>query len=135
MTAEDEQKDREVTAEQAAAIAAQTLGDPELEEKLKGLSTDQIRLFVAALGQAMRKRRLMLLGYLSALLSVVLGMVFALIMFANHEPGTFIGWVFFVPFGLAAFSIWIFGRMANRIKITVGDIQIDTKGRPVKDEK
>jgi hypothetical protein len=127
----DESTDREITAEEAAAIAARTLGDPELEDKLKGLTTEQIQLFVAALGQAMRKRRLMLLGYLSALMSIVLGLVFALIMYANHEPGTFIGWVFFVPFGLAAFSVWLFGRLANRIKVTIGDVQIDTKGQPI----
>ena len=130
----EESTDREISAEQAAAIAADTLGDPELEEKLKGLSTEQIQLFVAALGQAMRKRRLMLLGYLSALTSIILGLIFALVMYANHEPGTFIGWGIFVPFGLAAFSVWLFGRLANRIKVTVGDIQIDTKGRPIEKE-
>lgn len=133
MTAESEE--REISTKTAAALAAETLGDPELEEKLKGLSAEQIQLFVAALGQAMRKRRLMLLGYLTALLSIILGLVFALIVFANHEKGTFVGWVFFVPFILAGIALWIFGRLANRIKITVGDVQIDTKGRPVEDEK
>ncbi len=122
---------REVSSEEAARIAAAQIGDPDFEEKLKELSPQEIELFVLALNQAVRKRRVMLLGYLSALLSVVLGTVFSLVMYAKHEKGTFIGWVFLVPFVMAAASMMIFGRIANRIKITVGDIQIDTKGEPV----
>ena len=79
----------------------------------------------------MRKRRIMLVGYLTALLCVVLGLAFALIVWANHEPGTFIGWVFFVPFGLAGATLWLFGKIADRIHVKIGDVQIDTKGRPL----
>ena len=127
--AERDNHNREIDSDEAAAIAARQIGDPELEARLKELSPQQIAVFVTALNQAMRKRRLMLLGYLAALASIILGLVFALLMYADHEPGTFIGWVFFVPFLLAGASLYLFGRLADRIKIKVGDIQIDAKGR------
>ena len=112
-------------ANTAAAVAAEKIGDPALEEKLRELSPEQIELFVEALRQAMRKRKLMLVGYLSALLCVVLGLGWALFMYVTREPGTFVGWVFLVPFTLAATCMWIFGRLARRIKVRVGDIQLD----------
>jgi hypothetical protein len=126
-----EDNNRELTADQAAAIAAEQLGDPELEDKLRELDPEQIRTFALALGAAMRKRRILLVGYLTALLCIVLGMAFALVMWANHEPGTFIGWVFFIPFLLDGAALWVFGKLADRIKIRVGDVEIDTKGRAV----
>lgn len=126
-----EDGNRQISVDEAAAIAAEQFNDPELEEKLRELDPEQIKMFVLALGAAMRKRRILLLGYLTALLCVVLGLAFALIVWANHEPGTFIGWVFFIPFALAGGSLWVFGKLADRIQITVGDIQIDTKGKPI----
>lgn len=123
--------DKQITPNQAAAIAAQHFNDPELEEKLRDLDPEQIKIFILALGAAMRKRRILLVGYLTALLCVVMGMGFAVIVWANHEPGTFIGWVFFVPFGLAGSTLWVFGKLAGRIQVKVGDVQIDTKGKPL----
>jgi hypothetical protein len=117
-------------ARQAAALAARELNDPELEEKLHGLDSEQITLFVVAVQKAMRKRRILLLGYLSALFSMVLGLAFALITYVNREPGTFVGWVFFVPFLLAGASMLIFGRLANRIRVQVGGVELDVQGRP-----
>jgi hypothetical protein len=115
--------------DRAAALAAEKLGDPAFQAKLRELSPQQIELFVAALQMAIRKRRLMLLGYLCALLSIVLGLVFALITYAGHDRGTFVGWVFFVPFALAGASMWLFGKLARRIHVRVGDLEIDTDAR------
>ncbi|RMH36569.1 MAG: hypothetical protein D6689_22245 [Deltaproteobacteria bacterium] len=126
---------RPVSPDEVARIAAQQLGDPDLEAKLRELTPEQIRTFILALEAANRKRRLLLLGYLSALASIVLGLVVAFIVWARHEPGTFVGWVFFVPLGLAGAALYGFGRLANRIDIRVGDVRIDTRGRPVDRDK
>ena len=115
---------RQISADEAAAIAAEHFNDPELEERLRELNPEQIKLFVLALRAAMRKRRILLVGYLTALLCIVLGLAFAVIVWANREPGTFIGWVFFVPFGLAGTTLWLFGKIAGRIQIKVGDISV-----------
>lgn len=127
--------DQPITAVQAAAIAASEFNDPELEAKLRDLDPEQIKLFILALGAAMRKRRILLVGYLTALLCVVMGMGFAVIVWANHEPGTFIGWVFFVPFTLAGSTLWLFGKLASRIHVKIGDTEIDTKGKPLEAKK
>lgn len=121
----------QISVDRAAAIAAEQFNDPELEEKLRDLDAEQIKIFILALGASMRKRRILLVGYLTALLCVVMGIGFALIVWANHEPGTFIGWVFFVPLGLAGGTLWAFGKIAGRIQIKIGDVQIDTKGKPL----
>jgi len=123
-----------IAAKKAAALAAAQFNDPELEDKLKDLSPEQIKVFILALDAAMRKRRIQLVGTLTALLCVVIGLSFAIIVWMNHEPGTFIGWVFFVPFFLAGGTLWVFGKIANRIQIKIGEVEIDTKGKALESE-
>jgi hypothetical protein len=79
------------------------------------LSTEQIERLVATLERSIKKRRLMLIGYLGALLSIVLGMLAALYVYGTHRRGTFIGWVFLIPFACAGLSLFVFGRLAKRV--------------------
>ena len=85
-----------------------------LEEAIGKLTPEQTELFMRALTLTMRKRRLMLVGNLVALLLLVIGLLFAFVAYANRSPGAFTGWVFLVPFGSAGFSLWFFGFLAKR---------------------
>ncbi len=85
-----------------------------LEEAIAKLTPEQAEMFMKALTLTMKKRRLMLIGTLMALLVLVVGTVLAFIAFANREPGSFKIWVFLVPFAGAGFSMWFFGRLAKR---------------------
>jgi VIT1/CCC1 family predicted Fe2+/Mn2+ transporter len=96
-----------------AADAAAALGDPEFEDKLRDLSPEEIALFLRAFGEVMRRRRLMLIGTFIALASMIGGFVLALYVYATHEPGTFVGWVFLLPFVLAGASLLLFGRLTR----------------------
>ena len=58
----------------------------------------------------------MLLGYFGALLSVLLGMVWALYVYGTRTPGEFVGWVFLIPPAMAGASMYIAGRLTKRIK-------------------
>ncbi len=85
-----------------------------LEEAIANLTPEQAEIFMRALSLTMRKRRLMLMGNLFALLIMVIGMIFAFISYGSREPGSFSGWVFLVPFGGAGFCMWLFGKLAKR---------------------
>lgn len=63
-----------------------------------------------AIARAQRRRRIMLVGYLLALLVLVFGMLTCLVIVGRAEKGTFIGWVFFIPFSLVGLIFWVFGR-------------------------
>jgi hypothetical protein len=88
-----------------------------LDEALAKLSPEEARLFVQALELAVRKRRVMLLGHLLAILLLIVGFLWALYMYGTHQRGTFIGWVFLVPFALAGTSMLGFGRLARSLKV------------------
>jgi hypothetical protein len=90
--------------------------DDDLQQRLANLTPEQAEMFVRALELAMKKRRIMLFGYLGALLGLVTSSIWAFYVYAVHEPGTFIGWVFLVPFALAGAFLFTFGRLAKRIK-------------------
>ena len=104
-----EQEEASPVAEDEAALEGESL-----EEAIANLSPEQQAMFMRALSLTMRKRRLMLVGNLSALLILIIGMFFAFVAYANREPGTFAGWVFLVPFGSAGFVLWLFGKLAKR---------------------
>lgn len=89
--------------------------DADLEKALADLTPEQAEMFVAALELAMKKRRVMLVGNLAAALAILIGMLWALYMYGGHEPGTFIGWVFLVPFAVAGAIMVGAAKIAKRI--------------------
>jgi hypothetical protein len=110
-----------VSKKQAKAIReaaeAKKLEDSEasLKDALEALTPEQADMFLRALELTMRKRRMMLLGYLAAAFAMVLGTVWSLYMYGTHEPGTFIGWVFLIPFAVAGSCLYIFGKLSRRV--------------------
>jgi hypothetical protein len=80
------------------------------------VSREQIEKLIAAIEKVERKRKIMLLGYLLALVLLVGGQVTAFIVFAMSPRGSFMGWVFFVPFLAVGSVLWLFGRWATRVR-------------------
>jgi len=86
-----------------------------VEERVADLSPEEAAIFNTVLEITMKRRRLMLIGYLLALVAVLVGMMWALYMYGARERGTFVGWVFMVPPALAAMIIILFGRLAGSV--------------------
>jgi hypothetical protein len=87
----------------------------ELDARLSELTPEQAEMFARALALAMKKRRMLLLGYLVTLFVIVFGFVGALYVYGRMERGTFIGWVFLVPGLGAALTLIIFGKLTKRL--------------------
>ncbi|HWM86685.1 MAG TPA: hypothetical protein VNO33_12625 [Kofleriaceae bacterium] len=100
-----------------AAPMPLTEGDAELAKKLEDLTPEQAELFVRALHLAMRKRRILLVGYLATAISVVLGWLWALYIYGKTRgSGEFMAWVFLVPPALGAIVLVTFGRISRRLR-------------------
>ena len=84
MTKGNKAKDTAKRAESTDNAPAETL-----DEAIAKLSPEQAEMFVRALALAMRKRRLMLVGNLLALLLLVIGLLFAFVAYGNRVPGSF----------------------------------------------
>jgi hypothetical protein len=110
------QTDPEEVEEDAAPDEAEVAGieGDSLEDAIAKLTPEQADIFIRALALTMRKRRLMLVGNLTALLIMVIGMLFAFVAYGSRAEGAFVGWVFLVPFGSAGFVLWFFGKLAKR---------------------
>ena len=78
------------------------------------LSQEQIDRLIAQIERVERKRKIMLAGYLLAAFLLIAGQVLAFFVFATTQAGTFVGWVFFVPFLVVGIVLWGFGRWAGR---------------------
>jgi len=110
---------KRATTPSSPAQAPQPLteGDAELARKLKELTPEQAELFVRALHLAMRKRRVLIIGYISAALSLVFGWLWALYIFGKTTgSGEFMAWVFLVPPALSAIVLVTFGRFSRRLR-------------------
>jgi hypothetical protein len=75
---------------------------------------EQIAALVAAIERAERRRKIMLAGYLVALVVLVGGQVAAFLVYGNAPRDGFWGWVFLIPFGAVGAVLWLFGRLARR---------------------
>jgi hypothetical protein len=87
-----------------------------IDEQIAKLTPEQAEMFARALALTMKKRRIMILGHIGALVTLLVSFVAALWVFANREPGTFVGWVFLVPFALVGAVLFAFGKIAKGIK-------------------
>ena len=97
-----------------AERAAKYADNDELRDALKGLSTEELAMYVLLVDKQLKRRRIQLIGYAVALAGFLAGMFLALYFYGNREPGEFIGWVFLIPFTAVAASLVIFGRLARR---------------------
>ena len=86
-----------------------------MREAVSHLSTDDATALLEKLSASLRRRKYQLVGYLVAAIAGFLGFVVALIVYVMHEPGTFVGWVFIIPFAGIGLSLFVFGKLADRI--------------------
>jgi len=85
----------------------------DLARAIEDLSPDQAAFFLHKLEMALKKRKLQLTGYLTALAAWLITMTLALAYFGTHDG--FVEWVFVVPFGTVGAILYGFGRWADRV--------------------
>ena len=90
----------------------------ELAKAISELSPNEADFFLRKLEAALRKRKIMLSGYIVAMVAWVVGMVCALAYFGIASG--FVGWVFLVPFAIVGVILWAFGTWAEKVSRAVG---------------
>ncbi|HET9992523.1 MAG TPA: hypothetical protein VFQ65_28515 [Kofleriaceae bacterium] len=93
--------------------------EQDLAELIGKLDPAEADYFLKKLEAALRKRKIMLSGYIVAMVAWVVGMVCALAYFGMASG--FTGWVFLVPFLIVGVILWIFGNLAERAGRAVPD--------------
>lgn len=90
--------------------------DPKvIAEAIATLSPEEAMVFMAHMDGALKQRRLQLTGYVVAALLWAVSMAVALYLYGTAARGTFITWVFLVPFGILGGVMWMFGRLADKL--------------------
>ena len=92
------------------------LDSEQIKEQVSDLNPEEAAIFLRIMELTLKRRRIQLLGYVCAMFAVLIGMITALYIWSQRDPGQFIGYVFFMPVAGGALSIWLFGRWSNRIK-------------------
>ena len=100
----------------AARAEAGKPSDAELEKLLAGLTPEQAEMFVDALELAVKKRRLLLWGYVAAAVALLAGIAAAFWIYGTRDEGQFVGWAFLIPPGLAGLTLFVFGRWSRAVK-------------------
>lgn len=90
----------------------------ELARAIQKLDPEQAAYFLKRLENAIRKRKIQIVGYLVAMFAWLAGMVFALVWYGTHDG--FVGWAFVIPFGLVGVIMYGFGKWADRVGASAG---------------
>jgi hypothetical protein len=113
-------KPTETPLEPRPETLAEAALDPKKEadvaKAISKLTPQEALHFLELLEKQVKARRIQLIGYLAALLVMLLGTVVALVIVGRADRGTFVGWVFFVPLIAVGIVLFGFGRWANRVK-------------------
>lgn len=108
---------RKSAAKPDPGSAPPAMSDEEFARKLAELTPEQRAMFERALELTVKKRRVLMTGYLATAIALVLGLAWALYIYGKtHGGAEFMGWVFLVPPMVASFVLILFGRFARRIK-------------------
>lgn len=91
--------------------------EQDLAKAVSQLSSREAEMFLHKLEAALRKRKIMLSGYLIAMVVWIVAMGFALAYFGMASG--FVAWVLLVPFGLVGLILWAFGSWAERVSRAV----------------
>jgi uncharacterized membrane protein len=113
-----------VTDDATAQDRADTLASDALDPKkfddvaraIQQLSPQEAAHFAALLERSIKRRRIQLFGYLLSLVVVLVGMFLALAYWVTAEQGTFVGWVFLLPFVAVGIIFVVFGRWSASVK-------------------
>ena len=108
------------TPESAPEALAERALDPKNEadvaKAISQLSPEQAQHFVAVLERMIKRRRIQLIGYLVSLVVLLVGEVLALGYYGAVPEGSFVGWVFFLPFAAVGLVLFGFGKWSSRVK-------------------
>lgn len=101
-------------------VLAEAALDPKKEadvaKAISQLTPQEALHFLELLEKQVKRRRIQLFGYLTALFVMLIGTFFALYVVGSAAQGTFVAWVFLVPLLLVAIVLLVFGKLANRVK-------------------
>src|SRR5262245_960107 len=86
-----------------------------LAQAVEKLSPEEAQYFLDKLERAIRKRKVQLTGYLAAMVVWLIGMVTALYVYGSSPEGTFVGWVFIIPFAAVGIILVAFGKLSERV--------------------
>ncbi len=106
-------------AERADQLAEDALDPKKFDDVAKAvtqLTPEEAAHFANLLEKALKRRKVQLVGYLLALVVVLVGMFFAMGVWVTRDEGDFVGWVFFLPFLAVGIIFFVFGRWAKSIK-------------------
>src|SRR5690349_10654141 len=106
----------EGTPETLAEAALDPKKEADVAKAISKLTPQEALHFLELLEKQVKRQRIQLIGYLTALFVMLLGTVVALYIVGRADRGTFVGWVFFLPLLLVGIVLYGFGRYANRVK-------------------
>lgn len=86
-----------------------------LADAVSKMSSEDAAVLLEKLSASLQRRKYQLIGYLVAAVLGFLGLVAAFIVYLFREPGSFVGWVFLFPFAGIGLSLFIFGRIAEKV--------------------
>ncbi len=90
--------------------------EAKMKEALDNLTEEEAEMFVEALELAVRKRNLMLVGYIVAIVGLLVGLGAAFAIYGTREPGQFVGWAFLLPPFIAGAALVIFGKWSRSLR-------------------
>ncbi len=85
----------------------------ELARAIEKLNPQEAAFFLWKLEMSIRKRKIQIMGYLTAMLVWIAGMMFALIWYGTHDG--FVGWAFLLPFLLVGVILFLFGKWSEAV--------------------
>ncbi len=85
----------------------------DLAKAIEKLSPEEANFFLLRLEGAIKKRKIQVAGYLTAMVVWLIAMVFGLAWFGTHDG--FVGWVFLLPFALVGVILFAFGKWADKV--------------------
>ncbi len=106
----------EARPEILAEAALDPKNEADVAKAIAKLSPQEALYFLELLEKQVKRRRIQLFGYLTALFVLLVGTLGSFYVVGSAERGTFVAWVFLVPAALVALVLLIFGRWANRIR-------------------
>ncbi len=94
----------------ASAFGAGSQED--LEKLIASLNPEEAEYFLKKVEAALQKRKIMLSGYIVAMVAWLVGMVCALAYYGTSSGHPI--WVFAIPFLIVGVILWAFGVMSER---------------------
>jgi hypothetical protein len=86
----------------------------DLPPQLGELSNEQKEALIRAIESAQRRQRIMMLGYIIALVAMLAGMVGSFWLYTLLPEDSFRGWVFLAPLSVVGGILWLFGHLARK---------------------